>query len=388
MAMRVPWTLLLALLPSSATELLKDEAERQRLRKELTRVARVYSKLLLLWALRAAQVFAGISLLFATATLLYASLYYLVIPSRFHEQEVFFHYGRQHAERFVDEPNVAALPAASLNLLDPVHQWQAMTPQPEEKQTQSAALVPGVKYDVIVELTVPETRVNAELGVFMVTTKLWEGDKRQLAASARPVTLHDMPAPVRWLKLSFWLVPYALGFSEPAQTLRVTAINGYQESTAFPLTRVDIELNTARLQVYSAKLTVIAQLTGVRYLMYHWAVPTAILFILNIVFLEALAIVILYAVYALPQLDEEAAADVAVLEAAAADARDKAQKLFETGELTETESATHVKSEARFDEVSFTSTSVEESSSVLEEVVEGIKDEGVEEKQEPTASSP
>lgn len=230
----VPWTLLLALLPSSATELLKDEAERQRLREELARMAKVYSKLLLLWALRAAQVFAGISFLFATATLLYAALYHLVIPSRFHEQEVFFHYGRQHAERFVGEPNSAALPAASLNLLDPVHQWQAMVPQPEQQQQKTqAALVPGVKYDVIVELTVPETRVNAELGVFMVSTSLYEGDKRQLAASARPVTLHDMPAPVRWLKLGFWLVPYALGFSEPAQTLRVTAINGYQESTEF-----------------------------------------------------------------------------------------------------------------------------------------------------------
>ncbi|KAG6621928.1 uncharacterized protein IUM83_07383 [Phytophthora cinnamomi] len=386
MAAWVPWTLLLALLPSSATELLKDEAERQRLREELARVARDYSKLLLLWALRAAQVFAGVSVLFATATLLYAALYYLVIPSRFHEQEIFLHYGRQHAERFVDAPTAAALPAASLNLLDPVHQWQATVPQPRETQTQ-AALVPGVKYDVIVELTVPESRVNAELGVFMVATSLWEGDKRQLAASARSVTLHDMPAPVRWLKLSFWLVPYALGFSEPAQTLRVTAINGYQESTEYPLTRVDIELNTAKLQVYSAKLTIIAQLTGVRYLMYHWAVPTAILFILNIVFLEALALVILYAVYALPQLDAEAAADVAVLEAAAADARDKAKKLFETGELSKTDDATQVKSETLFDEVSFTSTSMEKASEVVEELAEDTKDDVAEVKQEPTAES-
>ncbi|GMF50751.1 unnamed protein product [Phytophthora fragariaefolia] len=384
--MWVPWPLLLALLPSGVTEMLKDEEQRQRLREELARVARGYAKLLILWALRAAQVFAGVSFLFATAALLYAALYYLVIPSRFHEQEIYFNYGARHAERFAGAMNEAPLPSASLNLLDPVHQWQPMVPQPTDGQTHSP-LVPGVKYDVIVELTVPESRVNAELGVFMVATSLWEGDKTLLATSARPVTLHDMPIPVRWLKLGFWVVPYALGFSEPAQTLRVTAINGYQESTQFPLSRVDIELNTATLQVYSAKLTIIAQLTGVRYLMYHWAVPTAILFILNIVFLEALALVILYAVYALPQLDEEAAADAAVLEAAAADARDKAKKLFETGELADTESTTHAKSETFFGDVSFTSTSVEESSSVVEEVVEDIKDEAAEVKQEPSTPS-
>ncbi|KAG7381989.1 Berardinelli-Seip congenital lipodystrophy 2 (seipin) [Phytophthora pseudosyringae] len=381
MASWVPWPLLL---PTSATELLNDEAERLRLREALTRVAKDYSRLLLLWAVRAAQVFAGISFLFATASLLYALLYYAVIPSRFHEQEIFFHYGQRHVGIVSQqESNAIAVPTASLDLRDPVHQWQSLVPKPE--QSTQPVLVPGVKYDVIVELTVSESRVNAEVGVFMVSTSLWEGTKRQLAASARPVTLHDVPAPVRWLKLAFWLMPYALGFTEPAQALRVTAINGYLESAEYPLTRVDIALNTPKLQVYSAKLTVIAQLTGLRYLMYHWAVPTAILFILNIVFLEALALVILYAVYALPQLDEEAAADAAVLEAVAADARDKAKKLFETDSTPETE----VKSETLIGEVSFTAASMEEASSVFEEAPEeddAVKEEEV--KKEAMADSP
>ncbi|POM70315.1 membrane protein, partial [Phytophthora palmivora] len=240
----VPWTLLLAFLPTSATELLKDEVERQRLREELARVAKDYSKLLLLWVFRAAQVFAGISFLFATAFVLYGLLYYVVIPSRFHEQEIFFNYGHRH--RDITQPAHMYVPTATLNLLDPVHQWQSMIPQPHE--TTQSVLVPGVKYDVIVELTVPESRANAEVGVFMVSTSLFEGDKRQLATSARPVTLHDMPTPVRWLRLGFWLIPYTLGFTEPAQTLRVTAINGYMEDTEYPLTRVDVELNTPKLQ--------------------------------------------------------------------------------------------------------------------------------------------
>ncbi|KAF1780259.1 Seipin family [Phytophthora cactorum] len=363
---------MLALLPASATELLKDEVERQRLREELTPAA--------VLAFRAAQIFAGISFLFVTASLLYALLYYLVIPSRFHEQDIFFNYGHRHMEIVAQGEQIPDVPKVSLDLQDPVHQWQSLVYKPEEPA--QPVLAPGVKYDVIVELTVPESRANAEVGVFMVSTTLYANREKGLATSARPVTLHDMPAPVRWLRLSFWLMPYALGFSEPAQTLRVTAINGYQESTEYPLTH---------LQVYSAKLTVIAQLTGLRYLMYHWAVPTAILFILNIVFLEALALVILYAVYALPQLDEEAAADAAVLEAAAADARDKAKKLFETDSASETEVTMRGKSETLIDEVAFTTTRMETLSAVAEEASEDtddVKDDKMDVKKEPVVDSP
>lgn len=371
MAAWVPWSLLLALLPSSATELLKDEAERQRLREELQRVAKEYSKLLLLWGLRAVQVLTGISFLFVTATVVYAMLYYLVIPSRFHEQEIFFNYGARHGD--ITQPPHAVVPNASLNLLDPVHQWQSAAPL-FDAPTQPV-MVPGVKYDVIVELTVPESPANADVGVFMVTTKLYSVDKWQ-ASSARPVTLHHVPAPVRWLRLGAWLVPYALGFSEPAQTLSVTAINGYPESKESPITRVDVELNTPKLQVYSAKLTIIAQLTGVRYLMYHWSLPTAILVILNIVFVEALALVILYAFYALPKLDDEAATAVTVLEAEAAEAREKAKELLETGVSSST---THMKRDTKretlIDEVSFTTTTTFENADAMIAGTDDVKSE-------------
>ncbi|RLN54013.1 hypothetical protein BBJ29_004927 [Phytophthora kernoviae] len=382
MASWVPWTLLLAFLPSSATDLLKDEEERQRLYEELQRMAKEYSKLLLLWSFRGLQVFVGISFLFTTATVVYAMLYYLVIPSRFHEQEIFLNYGHRHGQ--ITNPPNANIPTASLNLLDPVHQWQSATPK-FEPPTQPV-LVPGVKYDVIVELTVPESHANAEVGVFMVTTKLYSKEDSCEASSSRPVTLHHVPAPVRWLRLGAWLVPYALGFSEPAQTLSVTAINGYPESKEHPITRVDIELNTPKLQVYSAKLTIIAQLTGVRYLMYHWSVPTAILFILNIVFVEALALVILYAFYALPRLDEKAAADMAVLEAEAAQAREMAKELLKTGSYPSTASTTEVKSETLIDEVFVTATSSDEPKETLGASVGGTDEVDV--KKELVVDSP
>ncbi|CAI5727454.1 unnamed protein product [Hyaloperonospora brassicae] len=331
-----PWPLVLPFVPAAATALLQSEDERQRLRALLAQTAATHAKLALLWLVRAVQVGAGLAALVGSAAVLYALLYALVMPSRFHDQEVFFDYGPRHAA-VTQPPDGCAVPSASLDLHDPVHQWQSLVGP--TRATPAAVLVPGVTYDVMLELTLPESRANAEVGVFMVATSLWDAAQQtQLASSVRPLMLRDLPAPVRWVQLAWWLVPYALGVAEPVQTLRVMAINGYVESAAFPVTRVDIELNTPKVQVAAAKLTVIAQLTGVRYLMYHWAVPTAALFILNIAFVELVVLVVLYAVYVLPQLDgdaadvtvlEVAAADAAVLEAAAIEARDKAKQMGE-----------------------------------------------------------
>lgn len=245
----------------------------------------------------------GISFLFATATILYSLLYYLVIPSRLHEQEIFFDYGNHASLTKGSGADKATLPSATLNLLDPVHQWDAshVVNLPARPQQ---VLVPGVKYDIFIELTVPESHANVDIGMFMVSTTLKSLDDQYLASSARPAIVHDSHSLVRWLRVGSLALFHALGLTEPAQVIHVLAINGLTESKAHPLTSVAVTLNHPEIQIYSAKLTVIAQLSGVRYLMYHWSVSTAVLVILNIVFLEAVALVILFAFYNLPAAED------------------------------------------------------------------------------------
>uniref|UniRef100_K3WY91 Seipin n=1 Tax=Globisporangium ultimum (strain ATCC 200006 / CBS 805.95 / DAOM BR144) TaxID=431595 RepID=K3WY91_GLOUD len=301
----IPWTLLLSLLPARAANLMKEE-ERERRRDELVMWLQDFSQWLAHWSVRLAQLTLGISFLFATATILYSLLYYLVIPSRLHEQEIFFDYGN-HASLVAEGSGLGhqlTLPTAKLNLLDPVHQWNA-SPVVKLPAHPQQVLVPGVKYDIYIELTVPESRVNADIGMFMVSTTLKSTDGQYLASSARSAIVHDSHSLVRWIRVGALAVLHALGLTEPAQVLDVLAINGIMESKTHPLTTAEITLNHPAIQIYSAKLTIIAQLSGVRYLMYHWSVSTAVLVILNIVFLEAVALVIIYAFYNLPAAEEE-----------------------------------------------------------------------------------
>ncbi|GLE05927.1 hypothetical protein PINS_up015138 [Pythium insidiosum] len=279
----------------------EDEAARLRQREELLATLNDLLRLALQWSLRATQLGVGLSVLFATATVLYSALYYVIMPSRLHEQQVFFDYGT-HAALSLSDPRAfpLTLPTARLDLLNAEQQWTASALAYPSRSTAASVLVPDVTYDVIVELTVPESATNRAIGMFMMNTTLSTHDERVLAASARPVIVKDSHLAVQWARALAWLVPYALRVTEPTQTLSVLVINGFRESKEHPLTGVTVTLNHPAIQIYDAKLTIIAQLSGVRYLMYHWSVPTALLVILNIVFVEALVLLVVYAYYQLP----------------------------------------------------------------------------------------
>lgn len=231
-------------------------------------------------------------------------MYYLVIPARLHEQEIFFDYGNHAALARDGLLDRLTLPTATLNLLNPEQQWEA-SPLVKLPVRAPPVLVPGVKYDIFIELAVPESRTNVDIGMFMVSTTLKSFESEVLATSSRPAIVHEAHSLVRWLRVGALAVTHALGLTEPSQLLHILAINGITESKVHPLTSVVVTLNHPEVQIYSAKLTVIAQLSGVRYLMYHWSVSTAVLVIFNIVFLEAVVLVILFAFYNLPAATED-----------------------------------------------------------------------------------
>ncbi|TMW58069.1 hypothetical protein Poli38472_013543 [Pythium oligandrum] len=301
------WNVALALLPAQLTgSMYEDDEARRETREEMVRALQSFSRSAAQWLLRLAQVLLGFSVLLVTATILYSVLYYLIIPSRLHEQEIFFDYGDHAALSLSPAARTAAptLPTAYLNLLKPHHQWE-FSPLVEMEPTDTRVLVPGVKYDVFVELEMPESQVNRDIGMFMLQTTLKSHDGEFLASSARSAIVKDSHSLVELVRVFSWLVPYALRVTEPSQTVRVLAVNGFKEGKQHPLTSVTLVLNHPAVQIYSARLTIIAQLAGVRYLMYHWSVSTAVLVILNFVFVEALGLLILYAYYNLPVPDTD-----------------------------------------------------------------------------------
>lgn len=134
-------------------------------------------------------------------------------------------------------------------------------------------------YTVIVELQLPASTHNRDLGNFMVGVELRTEDDRILHKSARPGILRYESTMVRSAKSLLWAAPYVIGLADEEQTLRIPIMEGVHDSYDEPVHHAIVTLSSDRVWTYGASLHLIARLTGLRYLMYYWSIPTALVFI-------------------------------------------------------------------------------------------------------------
>nr|CAH7756772.1 unnamed protein product [Callosobruchus chinensis] len=72
------------------------------------------------------------------------------------------------------------------------------------------------------------------------------------------------------------------------QTVHVQLFSDYEEQGIEPVTDIYVEIQTRHIEIYSAKFSVNAQFSGLRYVMYHWPVLSAALGITANLFFIAL----------------------------------------------------------------------------------------------------
>ena len=251
-------------------------------------------------------------LLLFSATIVYVIIYAVVMPVRVIEEPLYFDYG-PHSQ--VDSPYVqdrVQLPHARANFLTERIQWDCINTTCTENVEKERILFPDLAYDIMVHLELADTGINEQIGMFMINSTLYSDSNRKLAKSARPLMLKQSNGLCRAIETLVWSLPVVLGFKNVAQTMTVTAFNAFKEVKEMPLGQAEIVLNHPQIQVYSAKVIIIVQLTGLRYLMYHWFVPVTVLAILNIAFLEGFCILIWYTTKTL--VDDDDGDDDSLLE--------------------------------------------------------------------------
>jgi hypothetical protein len=79
----------------------------------------------------------------------------------------------------------------------------------------------GQEYEVFVELDVPETEQNHNIGIFMINTTLVDSSSSREYNSVRPSMLHYKSYLLRILWTLFYSFPLLLGFTEEKQHLSV-----------------------------------------------------------------------------------------------------------------------------------------------------------------------
>jgi len=123
----------------------------------------------------------------------------------------------------------------------------------------------GQDYDVYVTLELPESPENVQTGMFMISTEFYAKEEA-VHKSERPSRLRYKSGLLDMISTAFFALPLVLGISEQKQYIAVRMVerlNKYFSSVVITLSKTDV-------QVYSATFSMTAQLSGLRYWLYHW----------------------------------------------------------------------------------------------------------------------
>ncbi|RKP09328.1 putative adipose-regulatory protein-domain-containing protein [Thamnocephalis sphaerospora] len=190
------------------------------------------------------------------AVVAYAGFYYFYVPKVAHSAPVYLQYGQVRGRCS------CAVAAAAVMM---------------KRLTKLLSHDQG--YDVTMDMYVPNSDRNYDIGNFMVRVDLVSDDNAIIHSSSRPAILTYQSPLLRLINTVarvFLLVP---GWSMEAQALTLRLMEGVSDSYDAPITHAIVTISDARLMVYEANLHLRAHFKGLRYLMYYWSVPTGIVFV-------------------------------------------------------------------------------------------------------------
>ncbi|XP_042637451.1 seipin [Orycteropus afer afer] len=217
--------------------------------------------------------FCTILLLLWVSVFLYGSFYYSYMPTVSHLSPVHFHY---RTDCDYSTSSLCSFPVANVSLA---------------KSGRDRVLMCGQPYRITLELELPESPVNQDLGMFLVTISCYTRGGRVISTSSRSVMLHYRSNLLQTLDTLLFSGFLLFGFVEQKQLLEVELYSDYRENSYVPTTGAVIEVHSKRVQMYGAHLRIHAHFTGLRYLLYNFPMTSAFVGIAsNFTFLSAIVL--------------------------------------------------------------------------------------------------
>ncbi|KAL8184266.1 UNVERIFIED_CONTAM: Berardinelli-Seip congenital lipodystrophy 2 (seipin), partial [Gekko kuhli] len=132
------------------------------------------------------------------------------------------------------------------------------------KSSRDRVLMYGQPYRISVELELPESPVNQNLGMFMVVISCYTKGGHIISSSARSAMLHYRSDLLQLMDTMTFAGLFLSGFSEQKQTVEVELFSDYKEDSYSPTIGALIEIQSKRIQIYGAQLRIHAHFTGLR----------------------------------------------------------------------------------------------------------------------------
>ncbi|XP_066597965.1 seipin [Prorops nasuta] len=177
-------------------------------------------------------------------------------------------------------------------------------------------LMIGQPYKVNLHLEMPESPANKELGMFMVCAQMRSRDGFLVEHSCRSTMLHYKSTLLHTLSTLTFSPMMLFGTTEEKQNVVLELFGNFEDDQSHPVTIIYVQIQSRKIEFYSATIIINAHLSGLRYLMFHWPIISAIIGICTNLFFIALVCILSYLHFA---AEEENLDDVFNYEKADAD---------------------------------------------------------------------
>jgi len=186
-------------------------------------------------------------LLVVSASLfMYGAFYYAYMPKEIHEVDINFQF------EACDGMGMCSYPNASVFL-----------------DSKTKQLMTGQPYSINMQLEVPDSPTNQDVGMFMSCIHMKNKDKKTIGEKCRSNMLEYRSDLLRVLE-TLVFSPFLLTSSTAQrQWISINYFEMFMDDPHSPATNIDLEIRSKFFQVYSASLQVHAEFSGLRRILYR-----------------------------------------------------------------------------------------------------------------------
>lgn len=208
---------------------------------------------------QAAILFCVLLLLLWVSIFLYGSFYYSYMPTVSFSTPVHFYYS---PDCDASDSALCSFPRANISFM---------------KNERDQVMANGQPYQISLELEMPESPVNEQLGMFMVKMSLYTKGGQTVSSVGRSTMLHYRSSLLQTLSTLVFSPFLLTGVAEQKQLVEVELFSGYKTNAYQPTVGAVIEIQSKRVQVYSCQLRIHAYFTGIRYVLYNFPLTSAVI---------------------------------------------------------------------------------------------------------------
>ncbi|XP_041650705.1 seipin [Cheilinus undulatus] len=208
---------------------------------------------------QAAILFCVLVLLLWVSIFLYGSFYYSYMPTVSFSTPVHFYY---ISDCDTSESGLCSFPKANISFM---------------KNDKDQVMAFGQPYRISLELEMPESPVNEQLGMFMVKMSSYTKGGKNVKSVSRSTMLHYRSSLLQTISTLLFSPFLLTGMTEQKQLIDVELFSDYKTNAYEPTVGAVIEIQSKRVQVYSAQLRIHAYFTGIRYVLYNFPLTSAVI---------------------------------------------------------------------------------------------------------------